>query len=911
MTVEKVVSSPALVNTEEWNRDGDLRDSSLAGDLEASPSAKELDRHSICDFSDIPPPPFTVLCQASTSNSKLQPVTEASENSGTSSVDDVSTSSKNKVASFYIGDDQGLSSPPVVMSPGAVGVSGIAESVSLKGAEEPLHSNSLPLPSHEGDPHYPLQPSSRKVVITASSQGEKEQKGQPCEFTPPDGGYGWVVALAACIVNMWIVGFIKSYGVLYMGIRQAFPGTSAYVASWCPALLATTGLIIAPVTGALCRKFTSRKVSFIGGLFCCLGLLLGSQATSMVYLIFTLGLFTGIGAGLTTTPGVLIVSLYFERRRALASAICVSGNALGGFFMPPLIEYLLEAYGLRSTMVMLAGMQLHICAASCLYRPIRLHALIQAKDRAKHGLQHRICPEPENSKLLFRDEEAYDDTRGLTNVSSRGQFGFPQVPSAPTTPLARSQSLWKKMVRTKLPSSSTCYEDEELQRQISFLRSSSMMNSIPDLTQYARSWSISGSRRSLTRIPSNIDSKPYLMRLPSTSCSSKPSLTRHPSVSGSRPSLHRRMSGGSRPSLHRHPSGEETRPTLQRMSSVGSKTSLPPRLSQPYSSGSKPSLVRLASIRRAAGKMSSLPEMDATSLDQVNLLPTSPDAQDPRTEIPAFLKDEKALDLPKEDQAYPQQPPEEPSQLDRQEEAKEPEKGEEEEEEEEEAKEKNATGCITCCLRFFNFSLFKSPLFVVTIISVFLMAAGAPHAIFFLPAYASSRDIESSQVTLMLSISSIVDLFGRLGIGLIADLRLVRNSVMYAVCALTSGLAVLSIPWTTTFSAMTTMAGFYGFGVGAWFVLIPTLLAQHHGSAQLASSYGLVRMFHGFMNFISPQINGMLADTTGTFGTCYFYMGACMVAASFVMFLEPVVVAVAARKEEEEESEDSRSQSAV
>ena len=64
------------------------------------------------------------------------------------------------------------------------------------------------------------------------------------EFIPPDGGVGWVVVVAACVVNSWSLGFVKSYSLLYVKIIEAFPGSSAYQISFIPAMLSTIGLLL-------------------------------------------------------------------------------------------------------------------------------------------------------------------------------------------------------------------------------------------------------------------------------------------------------------------------------------------------------------------------------------------------------------------------------------------------------------------------------------------------------------------------------------------------------------------------------------------------------------------------------------------------------------------------------------------
>ena len=76
--------------------------------------------------------------------------------------------------------------------------------------------------------------------------------------------------------------------------------------------------------------------------------------------------------GLSGTPGMVIVSQYFEKHRGVANGISVSGNAIGGVIMPPLMEHLVEQYGFRGSMLVLGGLLLHVCLGASLFRPLAL-----------------------------------------------------------------------------------------------------------------------------------------------------------------------------------------------------------------------------------------------------------------------------------------------------------------------------------------------------------------------------------------------------------------------------------------------------------------------------------------------------------------------------------------------------------
>ena len=48
-------------------------------------------------------------------------------------------------------------------------------------------------------------------------------------FVPPDGGYGWLIALGAFNALFWTAGMVKSYGVIFDMILKTFPGNHNFL----------------------------------------------------------------------------------------------------------------------------------------------------------------------------------------------------------------------------------------------------------------------------------------------------------------------------------------------------------------------------------------------------------------------------------------------------------------------------------------------------------------------------------------------------------------------------------------------------------------------------------------------------------------------------------------------------------
>lgn len=73
-------------------------------------------------------------------------------------------------------------------------------------------------------------------------------------------------------------------------------------------------------------------------------------------------------------PSVVIVSYYFERRRALATGIAVCGAGVGTFIFAPLGRWLLTSLDWKNGVLIVAAITVQGCLSSFLFRPIESYS---------------------------------------------------------------------------------------------------------------------------------------------------------------------------------------------------------------------------------------------------------------------------------------------------------------------------------------------------------------------------------------------------------------------------------------------------------------------------------------------------------------------------------------------------------
>lgn len=186
--------------------------------------------------------------------------------------------------------------------------------------------------------------------------------------TPPDGGWGWMVVFASCMISLIADGVSLSFGILFVDLGQYF-GESKAKTSWVGSIFLSMPLLAGPIASYLSDRYGCRKVCIIGALLSAAGFILSVFANSIEVLLLTFSL-SGLGLALCYVTSIVIVAYYFEKRRSLATGLSACGTGIGTFGFPPLTIYLLEQYAWRGTLLILSGFFLNIIVFGALMRDL-------------------------------------------------------------------------------------------------------------------------------------------------------------------------------------------------------------------------------------------------------------------------------------------------------------------------------------------------------------------------------------------------------------------------------------------------------------------------------------------------------------------------------------------------------------
>ena len=178
----------------------------------------------------------------------------------------------------------------------------------------------------------------------------------------------WLIAGSAVGIHICI-GSVYAWSVLSKPLMQEF-GVGLKEIQWTFSLAILFLGLSAAFMGSYVEKAGPRKAGLISTLFFCNGLLGSSLAVSLQSLPFlyvSYGVIGGIGLGIGYIAPVSTLVKWFPEKRGFATGIAIMGFGLASLVAGPLIQLLLQQFGLAITFQILALSYLLVMTPSALY----------------------------------------------------------------------------------------------------------------------------------------------------------------------------------------------------------------------------------------------------------------------------------------------------------------------------------------------------------------------------------------------------------------------------------------------------------------------------------------------------------------------------------------------------------------
>ncbi len=167
----------------------------------------------------------------------------------------------------------------------------------------------------------------------------------------PDSPYAWtrlwitLVIITVGASGMYVVPVVLPAVQAEFGIARAAASTSY---SFLMVGFGLGGVLM----GRMADRFGIQWPLAIGAIGLGAGFIVAAYAQDVWTFNLAHGILMGLlGCSVTFSPLLADTSLWFEKRRGIAVAICASGNYLGGAIWPPVVQHFVQSVGWRTTYI--------------------------------------------------------------------------------------------------------------------------------------------------------------------------------------------------------------------------------------------------------------------------------------------------------------------------------------------------------------------------------------------------------------------------------------------------------------------------------------------------------------------------------------------------------------------------------
>ncbi|XP_053677936.1 uncharacterized protein LOC128728337 [Anopheles nili] len=213
-----------------------------------------------------------------------------------------------------------------------------------------------------------------KVEHAAKKQSKqpKNRSQLGSNFVAPDGGWGWMVVVAAGFSNLCTFPVLQQFGLLFRERMTELSISASEVTTIINTHSALTS-IVGLANGPMFRRFTYRQVAFFGSLLVGLGVTFTSLADSVFTYMATFAVLYGAGVGINASANSLALNTYFKQKRRIATGFAWTLTGLGPIVAPHLVTVLQRHFGINGTVLIFGGFAMNAMAFAMLYQPVQWH----------------------------------------------------------------------------------------------------------------------------------------------------------------------------------------------------------------------------------------------------------------------------------------------------------------------------------------------------------------------------------------------------------------------------------------------------------------------------------------------------------------------------------------------------------
>ncbi|KAK5993709.1 Aspyridones efflux protein apdF [Cladobotryum mycophilum] len=191
---------------------------------------------------------------------------------------------------------------------------------------------------------------SHDEIIHTNPSAIDQEKAAPetshIEPAPDGGAQAWLVAAGAACIFFSCLGFSNSFGTLteyYLShqLRGQSPDNVAWIGSLPVFLQFFSGMVGGPLFDRFGVKVVRPAV-----LVYVFAMMMLSLCKSYWHFMVVQGVLMGLVMGFMQLPAIAAVSQYFDKKRAAALGIAISGSSIGGIIIPIALSKMLNSSSL-------------------------------------------------------------------------------------------------------------------------------------------------------------------------------------------------------------------------------------------------------------------------------------------------------------------------------------------------------------------------------------------------------------------------------------------------------------------------------------------------------------------------------------------------------------------------------------